>query len=139
MGINIPQILVSGIENLAYTKGNIYDSLTMSASVGVSNLLPSYSNSMWSSSTEKYLAEPILAGILYAAGSKYMLESKSTLMKSFVKGFVIGSSSAAVTGTLLSSTATVRPKSVYSGLREAAGTPAANVQIAQSYPSIIVS
>lgn len=139
MGINIPQLLVAGIENLAYSNGNMYDSLTMAGSVGISNLLPSYSTTMWNSATEKYIAEPILAGALYAAGSKYMLNTKSSLLKSFTKGFIIGSSSAAVAGTLLSGTAKERPRSIYNGLRVDAGKPESNVPLAKSYPNIIVS
>lgn len=104
MGINIPQAIVAGVENAALSKGKMKHSALMAASVGLSGLVPAYTGS-YTESTEKYLVEPIVAGILYAIGNSYIIagEKNQGMMKSFVKGFVIGASSAGVTGALLSS------------------------------------
>lgn len=138
-GINIPQALVAGIENAALSKGKLKHSALMAASVGVSNLVPAYTGT-YSESTEKYLIEPVVAGILYAAGNSFLVagEKNQGLMKSFVKGFLIGSSSAAVAGSLYGSTMTkVVPQSNYStvepGLRAPVNTAA------NSFPRFTVS
>ena len=151
IGINIPQVLVAGIEDALITKGNIKNALIASASVGVSNLLPSYGpTGMWSSGTEKYIAEPIIAGLLYSFGSQYMRsgDKEGSFVKRFGKGFIIGASSAAIGGQLVGSTfANYKPMSTYSsgpgGLRqvgvasvEATSVPPA---VTASYPSFIVS
>jgi len=130
-GINIPQALVAGIENAALSKGKLKHSALMAASVGVSNLVPAYTGT-YSESTEKYLIEPIVAGILYAAGNSFLVagEKNQGMMKSFVKGFLIGSSSAAVAGSIYGSTMALQyPNSLYSttapGLRSDVITTAA--------------
>lgn len=131
IGINVPQIIVAGIEDAIISKGNVKDSLLAGASVGVSNLLPAYGPAgMWGSGAEKYVAEPIVAGLLYALGSKYMKvgEKEGSFMKKFGKGFIIGASSAAVSGQVLSGTmATARVPSQYTtnagGLRNTTTLP----------------
>ena len=118
MGINIPQILVAGVEDAMISKGNMKDALVAGAAVGLSNLLPSVDEGMWTSGQEKYLAEPIIAGILYALGTKFIKvgEKEGSLIKKFGKGFIIGASSAAVAGQLVGysyTTSTVKPMSIY--------------------------
>lgn len=150
IGINIPQVLVAGIEDALITKGNIKNALVASASVGISNLLPSYGpTGMWSSGTEKYIAEPIIAGLLYSFGSQYMRsgEKEGSFVKRFGKGFIIGASSAAIGGQLVGSTlATRQPYSQYSsrgGLRQTqnidTGTQTIPAVITTPMPSFIVS
>ena len=120
MGVNVPQVIVAGIENAIASKGNMKNSLLMAGAVGVSNLLPAYGPAgMWGSNAEKYLAEPVVAGILYAAGTKFITSSGakegSSVLAKFAKGFVIGASSAAVGGAIVSTTiAPVRIQSQYS-------------------------
>lgn len=142
IGINIPQIIVASVEDAAVTRGNMKSALVAAGSVGLSNLLPSYSSGMWGSGTEKYIAEPIIAGILYSIGSKYVggADKEGSMLKKFSKGFVIGASSAAVAGSLVSYTTGSRVPSQYSsvnGLRKGAGTASATVPV--SYPSVVVS
>lgn len=127
LGINIPQMIVAGVENAALSKGKLKHSALMAASVGVSNLVPDYIGT-YSDSTEKYLLEPIVAGALYAAGNSFLIagEKNQGMLKSFVKGFLIGSSSAAVAGSIYGSTmASVAPSSIYTGLRSEIVTTAA--------------
>jgi hypothetical protein len=145
VGINIPQVLVACVEDAAITKGNFKNALIAGASVGVSNLVPAYYSAagMWGSGTEKYLVEPIVAGILYSIGAGYMssAEKEGSMLKRFSKGFIIGASSAAVAGSVMSSTITTsRVPSQYSsgsGLRSGAGTSSAKVPT--SYPNIVVA
>lgn len=143
VGINIPQLIVASIEDAAITKGNMKSALVAAGSVGLSNLVPSYTTGMWGSGTEKYLVEPIIAGILYAIGSNYIksADKEGSMIKKFSKGFIIGASSAAVAGSIMSSTvANTRAPSQYSpssGLRAGAGTTSANVPT--SYPSVVVA
>lgn len=151
IGINIPQMLVAGLEDAAITKGNMKNALVASVSVGVSNLLPSYGpTGMWSSGTEKYIAEPIIAGLLYSFGSQYLKtgDKEGSFIKRFGKGFIIGASSAAIGGQLVGSTfANYKPMSTYSsgpgGLRQVgvASVEAASLQpaVTTSYPSFVVS
>ena len=150
IGINIPQVLVAGIEDAMITKGNIKNALIASASVGISNLLPSYGpTGMWSGGTEKYIAEPIIAGLLYSFGSQYVRsgEKEGSFVKRFGKGFILGASSAAIGGQLVgSSLANFKPANTYSsvgGLRQQANTlgplPDRPAAVNVSYPSFVVS
>lgn len=137
VGINVPQVVVAGLEEAVLSNMNMKNSLLMAASVGVSNLLPTYTDGKWSSSTEKYIAEPLLAGLLYTLGTKYVTssgEKEKSMAKKFAKGFIVGASSAAVSGALYSSTLANKPvPSMYStkqavdksygGLRSAANLP----------------
>lgn len=115
MGVNIPQAIVAGVENAALSKGKMKHSALMAASVGLSGLVPAYTGS-YTESTEKYLVEPVVAGILYAIGNSYIIagEKNQGMMKSFVKGFVIGASSAGVTGALWATQAATPVNSLYS-------------------------
>lgn len=142
IGVNIPQVIVASIEDAAVTRGNMKSALVAAGSVGLSNLLPSYSSGMWGSGTEKYIAEPIIAGILYSLGSRYVggADKEGSMLKKFSKGFIIGASSAAVAGPLVSLAAPSRVPSQYSstsGLRAGAGTASATIPV--SYPSLVVS
>jgi hypothetical protein len=142
IGVNIPQVNIASIEDAAVTRGNMKSALVAAGSVGLSNLLPSYSSGMWGSGTEKYIAEPIIAGILYSLGSRYVggADKEGSMIKKFSKGFIIGASSAAVAGPLVSLAAPSRVPSQYSatsGLRKGAGTSTATIPV--SYPSLVVS
>lgn len=95
-GINIPQMLVAGIENALLTGGNLKDSLYVAASVGVSNLIPTMEKD-GNPQMEKVIVEPIAAGVLYAAVKSFMASKDKNLLKSFIKGFLVGSSSNALT------------------------------------------
>jgi hypothetical protein len=137
MGINIPQVLVAGVEDAMISKGNMKNALVAGAAVGISNLLPTAVDGMWSSGQEKYLAEPIIAGILYAIGTKYIKvgDKEGSMIKRFGKGFIIGASSAAVAGQLVGYTlANTAPKSVYTsspgGLRGITQAGGSNVNSA---------
>lgn len=129
VGFNVPQILVAGIE-ASLMGSSMKNAAIVAGAVGVSNLLPAYSGTAnWGSSTEKYIAEPILAGVLYSV-SGYLIkgDKQKSLLKKFMKGFLIGSSSAAVSGGLYGATmATTRVPSMYSarndGLRGAVNKP----------------
>lgn len=131
VGINIPQVVVATIEEAALSNMNMKNSLLMGASVGLSNLVPSYSEGKWGSATEKYIAEPIIAGLLYTLGTNFVTssgEKERSFLKKFSKGFIVGASSAAVAGALYSSTmADVRAQSIYSarepGLRSKVNAP----------------
>lgn len=144
VGVNIPQVVVACVEDIAISKGSMKNALVAGLSVGVSNLVPAYtSTGMWGSGAEKYLVEPLVAGIIYSIGSKYMksAEKEGSMLKRFSKGFVIGASSAAISGAIMSTTiATARVPSQYSttsGLRQNAGN--ANAKVPTSMPNIVVA
>lgn len=135
VGINIPQIIVAGIE-AAGLGANMKDAAILAGCVGISNLLPAYGASKaWGSASEKYIAEPLLAGALFTAASAFMKSDKN-LVKAFAKSVIIGSSSAGIAGALYSATmAKERVPSMYSyrgaGLRGTVNAP--------SYPQVVVS
>lgn len=139
VGINIPQVLVAGVE-ASLMGSNMKNAAIIAGSVGLSNLLPSYPQSMyWGSASCKFLVEPAIAGILYSLSGKLISsgEKEKSMLKKFVKGFLIGSSSAAVGGALYGATmANSRVPSMYSatgaGLRGPINKPA-------NYPQFIVS
>ena len=100
IGISLPQLGVSLVESLALT-GNMQESLLISGAVSLSNLVPNMDYLKQYNLSEKYVLEPIVAGIIYSAGSE-MMAGKSDMLKNFVKGFIIGSSSAAVSQDVIS-------------------------------------
>lgn len=134
IGINIPQVIVAGIENAVISRGNMKHSLLMAGSVGASNLVPSYATGMWGSSSEKYLAEPLVAGLIYALGSKYIVsgdDKEGSFLKRVAKGFVVGASSAAVSGAAVG--VTLAPARISSQFQSAApGLRSANAPVSTS-------
>lgn len=143
-GINVPQMLIAGLEDLALTGGDYTSAGIMAASVGISSLIPQYSD-YYSSAYEKYIIESAANAILYSLGS-YMMGSKEKMIKKAARGFVIGSSSAAVAGALVSSALvktipaagdkpaiTTRAASIYS-----ANTGLRSDSVSVNYPSFTV-
>jgi len=97
-GINVPQILLAGVEGYILTEqGN--KALLYAVAVAISNLLPGTLIPM-SAAGEKYIVEPAAAGIVSLVGNHFMSKN-DRYMKTFAQGFLIGSSSAAVYGALL--------------------------------------
>lgn len=92
VGINIPQVVIAGVESMLVQK-DMKDAAFVAAAVGISNLIPMTDYFTESARSEKYLVEPVAAGLLYAA-ARYMYGKKGTMLKDFGKGFLIGSSSA---------------------------------------------
>lgn len=97
-GVNITQVIIATIENGIITQ-KITDSLYMGGAVALSNFLPAINNDP---SAEKLVYEPILAGVLYAAGN-YLMNKKGNILKNFGKGLIIGSSSSALANSGLAS------------------------------------
>jgi len=92
-GINIPQVVLALVEGYAVSE-SMKKSLIYGVSVGLSNLMPG-DKIVSTSAGEKYVAEPVVAGLLSALGA-YMLKTEGSKVKYFTNGFLIGSSSAAV-------------------------------------------
>lgn len=99
VGINIPQTLIALLEGYLIT-GNSKKTLLYGISVALSNLAPGTYLSNYPSG-EKYIIEPVIAGVLAALGANLMKIEKSSNLKYFSNGFIIGSSSAAVLSAIL--------------------------------------
>lgn len=139
VGINIPQAIIAGIESAAMGS-SMKNSALMAVSVGVSNLVPAYANDgSWGSGTEKYIVEPIVSGILYTIASHFVSKGeKDKMLKKFVQGFIVGSSSAAVSGSLYSATmAQSRVPTMYTARPQSMGLRAENKP--ETAPQFIVS
>ncbi len=138
-GINIPQAITAGIESFLISK-NSSDSLTMAGAVAASNLLPK--GSYYKDDTEKYILEPIIAGILYA-GVGYSMGKKGDLMKNFGKGFLVGSSSAVISVEALKKyngleTSTVAKLREQQAVRAASSEPEVKAK-AYKMPNLVIS
>lgn len=100
--IDFTQVLVAGVETVAVNRMKNYkDVAILTGAVAVSNLVPaSYGMGM----SEKYILEPLVAGALYT-GIKYMTTKKGGYTtnqagKKFIKGFLIGATSAGIAGQI---------------------------------------
>lgn len=100
MGINLPQIAVAGLESLAVTK-NMTDAAFMTASVGVSNIVPSSIYGYGNDGIEKYIAEPLIAGGLYTLTKYFDGSKQENKLKNFGKAFLVGCSSAVLAVELM--------------------------------------
>lgn len=105
VGVNIPQTILAGLE--AYVvHGDVKKALIYGGSVGLSNLIASGANNFITNDrVEKYVAEPIAAGLIADLGFSFM-EKKHNYYRIFGEGFMYGASSAVVSNTVLNSLAT---------------------------------